>query len=321
MRVLFLYSNEKLASTRIRILNLIPYLSKKSIACTAIRYKEFEIKDAANYDMLVIQKKMVSMLDYWKLKKLKIPIVFDFDDAIFSRDKEKNGSYVSRSRQTKFNQTKKLADAFICGNKYLASFCPDGTNIVVAPSPVPHELAQKNYSRANQPIRIGWVGSASTLPMLERIDSELNDLQRSHPFELHIIADRNYAAKNSKLQIVNHRWEAETQEAIIAEFDIGIMPLQESPWTLGKCSYKLLQYMAASIPALGSNIGMNQEIIQHNKNGILVDDGDWAKALSELIMDPNKRKMLGTAGRKTILENHTYDVYTQKWYALIQKLL
>jgi len=38
------------------------------------------------------------------------------------------------------------------------------------------------------------------------------------------------------------KWKLETQEQEIAQFDIGIMPLHDTPWARGKCSYKLLQY-------------------------------------------------------------------------------
>jgi hypothetical protein len=41
------------------------------------------------------------------------------------------------------------------------------------------------------------------------------------------------------------------------------MPLAlDEPWSRGKCAYKLLQYMAAGVPAVGSDVGMNADLIE-----------------------------------------------------------
>jgi glycosyltransferase involved in cell wall biosynthesis len=41
------------------------------------------------------------------------------------------------------------------------------------------------------------------------------------------------------------------------------MPLTEDPWSRGKCGLKLIQYMACSLPVIGSRTEANSEIIAH----------------------------------------------------------
>jgi glycosyltransferase involved in cell wall biosynthesis len=43
---------------------------------------------------------------------------------------------------------------------------------------------------------------------------------------------------------------------------IGIMPLEDTAWARGKCSFKMLQYMSCGIPVVVSPVGMNLEILK-----------------------------------------------------------
>ena len=47
------------------------------------------------------------------------------------------------------------------------------------------------------------------------------------------------------------------------------MPLQDGEWERGKCSFKMLTYMAVGIPVVASSIGMNIEVMEHGNAGIL----------------------------------------------------
>ena len=293
-------------------MELIPYLEARGFSCESCCLDDVKFSSLNDYDLVIIQKKLLTLYNYLKLKQLKVPIVFDLDDAIFFRDKPKSGSYESSTRQSRFNNVSKLVQGFICGNDYLASFCPDDKAKIVVSSSVPHEVVQKDYTIVNQPPIIGWVGSQSTLPMLENILEDLYLTNQKFPFELHVIADKKLQSVYDNFKIVNHIWTKESQEKIIASFDIGIMPLEETPWNKGKCAYKLLQYMASSVVAAGSDIGMNSELIKDNFNGVLIKQGQWQEGLLKLLKSPSLRKSLAEQGRKTILENYTFDKTADK---------
>ncbi|MCK5679977.1 glycosyltransferase, partial [bacterium] len=65
-------------------------------------------------------------------------------------------------------------------------------------------------------------------------------------------------------------WSAANEVADIQNFDVGIMPLVEDPWTKGKCAFKLLQYMACGLPAVASTTAVTEKIIRPAENGLLV---------------------------------------------------
>ncbi|MGZ9928063.1 glycosyltransferase, partial [Escherichia coli] len=61
---------------------------------------------------------------------------------------------------------------------------------------------------------------------------------------------------------------------------MGLMPLPETEWALGKCGFKAIQYMALGIPAVVSGIGANKVIVPNGQAGYLcTTQDDWYTAL------------------------------------------
>ena len=40
----------------------------------------------------------------------------------------------------------------------------------------------------------------------------------------------------------------------LVEGDIGIAPTPNDPWAMGKCGFKIIQYMASALPAQSSSL-------------------------------------------------------------------
>ena len=91
------------------------------------------------------------------------------------------------------------------------------------------------------------------------------------------------------------------EEEIIQQMDIGIMPLIDGPWERGKCGYKLIQYMACSVPVIASSVGANIDIVQKSQSGLLADDVQaWQNSLIQLLDNPEERQKFGKSGRKAV---------------------
>jgi glycosyltransferase involved in cell wall biosynthesis len=84
------------------------------------------------------------------------------------------------------------------------------------------------------------------------------------------------------------------------------MPLENTFWELGKCSYKLIQYMGCGLPVVASAVGMNNEVIKEGKNGFLVnDENEWIEKLTELVSNKELRIEMGAMGRTTVIEKYS----------------
>ena len=75
--------------------------------------------------------------------------------------------------------------------------------------------------------------------------------------------------------------------------DIGLAPLPDNRFTRGKCAYKILQYMAAGLPAIASPVGANQQYIEMSNAGLLVSDKEqWVEKITTLVKDAELRSQM-----------------------------
>lgn len=228
---------------------------------------------------------------------LKGPLVFDVDDAIWST------GAVARAAATSLGRR---ARTVIAGNAYIAEwfsdFCGDVRVIPTGvdtdrflPSP-PREAA----GRAGR-FTLGWTGTASNLVYLEAIEDELAAFFRRHAdAELLVVADRPPRFRRLAAPRVRFlRWSPEVEADALASIDVGIMPLPDNRWTRGKCSYKMLQYMACAKPVVASPVGMNVELFARGSIGLPARAGEWAEAL-EHFRDRERGAACGTTGRQVV---------------------
>ena len=97
-------------------------------------------------------------------------------------------------------------------------------------------------------------------------------------------------------------WTQEKQVRQIQEMTIGIMPLLNSVESKGKCSYKMLLYMACGIPVVVSPVGMNAEVLQKGDVGFGASSIDeWVSALDDLIRNPENGRRMGDGTIERVL--------------------
>lgn len=106
-------------------------------------------------------------------------------------------------------------------------------------------------------------------------------------------------------------------EGLTLAFDVLLAPYQREVQIAGggetaswMSPLKLFSYMAAGKPILCSDLPVLREIIQHDRNGLLIvpdDAGAWLLALQELRADPDQRRRLGAQARLDFQERHTWQ--------------
>ena len=118
------------------------------------------------------------------------------------------------------------------------------------------------------------------------------------------------------------QWSKKNEVADLQGIDIGLYPLPQNDWVLGKSGLKALQYMAFGLPTVATNVGTTPKIIKNMENGILVDsEEDWVNALEKLIDDNELRKKLGENARRTVLEGYSTDVIGSKYLKILKSLI
>jgi glycosyltransferase involved in cell wall biosynthesis len=114
-------------------------------------------------------------------------------------------------------------------------------------------------------------------------------------------------------------WTEASEVAAIAECDIGVMPLFDSPWERGKCGYKLIQYMACGLPVVASSVGVNGQIVQEGISGFLADTAQaWVTVLAKLLADAALRQRMGHAGRLRVEQEYCLQVTGPRLVGLLR---
>lgn len=342
-RILFLLSGRDVPATRYRILPYLPYLKEAGFRChlafsfpqkyQGIRWIGWRASQFLKrlrftwallvaffrrYDIVYIEREILDAPNWSFEKKFRwlVPLmVLDVDDAIFLRYPDKFAAIAG------------MSDLIVAGNTNLVNkSLVYQNNVVLLPTSVELNDYSDNkvaHSADSQQLPIvGWIGTESNLDNLAAIIPALNSLYENEPFLLRIVTgshvDRSLF-ENCEFRTEFRMWNASNVSREIAGFTIGVMPLKDEEWQRYKCGFKLLQYMAAGVPAIASPVGVNAEIIDHGQNGLLAENlNDWTEMLTKLIRDDALRLRLSRSASDAIKKNYSISGNAPR---LIQSLI
>ena len=251
-------------------------------------------------------------------------VVLDVDDAIWldHRFGEAGGHRLAAlkgtSRKVRWLATR--ADVVIAGNDLLGDWLSRySSSVAVVPSLVEHREIAPRIHQPRDRLVVGWIGSASTAPLLERVVVPLRRLAAAVPdLEIEFLAVGGRAPAVPGLRVRSERWSEDREREFLRQADIGVMPLEDSEWFRGKCSYKALQYMAAGIPVVADDVGVSARVIGHEESGLIARGADqWVEHLVALARDPRLRARLGAAGRLRVQK----DFSVERWAPRLASLL
>jgi glycosyltransferase involved in cell wall biosynthesis len=289
------------------------------------RRMRFVIAIERGWDVIVLHRELLPVgppILERMLARKGIPIVYDFDDAIFLGDVSEAKRRLRWLRWGgKTGTICRLSAHVIVGNRYLKDYALKYTEHV---SVVPATIDTDSYTPKDsieirdQPV-IGWSGSRSTLKDLRPVEPALNALRRSLNFRLKVIGSESFSF--SGLEVESKNWSARSDIEDLKSFDIGIMPLSDNPWNRGKCGGKALQYMAVGVPTVVSPVGVNSEIVEDGKNGFIArSEQEWVEKLSLLISDEEVRKRFAKEGRRTVEERYSAKVHAPRMLGILERV-
>jgi glycosyltransferase involved in cell wall biosynthesis len=209
---------------------------------------------------------------------------------------------VRRVYGRRIDRLMKGARLVIAGNRYLAdrATAAGARRIEVIPTVVNLALypVKQMYSFDEKP-RIVWIGSPSTVQYLLELAEAFRALAKRQPLTLRVIGGGAITMPGVNVEVV--AWSADTEASAIAQCDVGIMPLRNTPWEQGKCAYKLIQYMACGLPTVASPIGANRDVVIEGETGFFADTAlAWVEKMELLLCDAALRMRLGRAGRARV---------------------
>lgn len=230
------------------------------------------------------------------------PFVLDYDDAVFHTYDRHRNPLLRRLFGCKIDRLMRAATLVVVGSAYLGerARAAGARRVEWLPTVVDHErYATGTHARPDDAtLRIGWIGTPATVGYLRPLAAALAELARRRRIVVHLIGA---TLEMPGVEVRAIPWSEDDEVRAIAELDVGLMPLPDTPWERGKCGYKLVQYMACGLPVVASPVGANRDIVDDGVDGFLAHGDDaWIDALCRLADDPALRHRMGQAGQAKV---------------------
>lgn len=341
MRVLFLISGRRTPASRFRVLQYVPELERLGIQCVIspahpakyesyrwlgwrlsqslrrwLRWLDVIAVRFRRYDVIFIERELfddaTSDLELRLIESARASVL-DVDDAIHLRYPEK------------FAAVAKGVTTVLAGNSLLEEAARAyNSNVVLLPTVVDTEryrAIERKKQPGDVPV-VGWTGTSSNLVYLQELSDVFRRVAVDRPFTMQVIVNDSREARELDLGVPTTiiPWNEVTELTGLADMDVGLMPLPDDPWCRHKCGLKLLQYLAAGIPAIASPVGVNAEIVEPGVNGLLARNAqEWDHSLRMLLSDGELRRQMRVAGRQKVEEAYSVRAMVPRLAAALRE--
>lgn len=294
-----------------------------------LAYYDLPIKDIHKVDFLYFQRLVFTpgtikarLNDMRKWKEQGKKIIIDYDDNYFDLEKT-NPVYNEYDEGTldRIKEIIKLADAITTTVKPLAElFSKFHHNVHVLPNFI--DVSTLSQRKADsKSLVVGWQGSVTHQEDLKIIRSVINELKSTVSFDFVL---SGYRPEGYFKKSTYRKWQDFSPELthydLFRDFDIGLCPLQNTPFNICRSDIKFVEYSSLGIPTIASDIVTYNTIRQGETGYLAHNQSDWRKYLIELINDDEKRKKIGKNAKDYVIKERTIQSNIWIWEELLGSL-
>jgi glycosyltransferase involved in cell wall biosynthesis len=307
----------------------LPGKSFKKMVYTILAYfKRFKIiLTLKKYDVIYVHLWVTPFgppVFEWLLTKIHKKIIYDIDDLVYLKaNKSKSNQLISfiKGRQKPIFLMKMANHVITCTphlDEFVRKYNLNTTDISSTINTDTYQVV-KNYKN-DHTLVLGWSGSHSTSKYLYLLKDVLIELNQDYPFKLMVMGDANFNIEGLDVEAL--AWREEIEISTLQRFDIGLYPLPDEQWVLGKSGLKALQYMALGLPVVATAIGANYRVITDNETGFLVNtEEEWLIALKQLIENEKLRESFGTKGRAKVETSYSIKATAPTYLKILNELI
>lgn len=282
-----------------------------------------EVKTDA--DLIIVQRPldptMTSMIK--QAKRQGIATIVEIDDD-FETVHPDNMAYPYMNQKTSNWRSVYAAcaeaDHVTVSTLALSKYAPHGRYTVLR-NAVPLSIFDTQPVTTDQPWpRIGWTGTVATHPHdLQVTKGRISRLLKDNGLGFNVIGDGDNVQRNLRLDrstpVHATGWVelSEFYHTVASTLDIGIVPLEISPFNQAKSALKGLEYAALGIPFVASPTREYELLALDGVGKIANTPGDWDKHIQRMIDRPEETARLGREYRDRIEAEHTYRVRAPEW--------
>jgi glycosyltransferase involved in cell wall biosynthesis len=261
-----------------------------------------------------------ALRDCYSAARLGLPVVFDSHRPIEDRGVKTREAFARLVRRKNFLRLVVISDAL--RQHYLDLFPALDDRIVVAPNSADTvELTfQRAAEKADGRLRVGYVGNLYPGKGMEII-AKLAPVCQWAEFNVIGGSEEDLEVWKRALRdvsnVIFHGYlpHSEATQASL-RFDVMVAPYQERVEGSGRgdragsmSPLKIFEYMSLAKPIVSSNLSVIQEVLQHERNALLVSPNsveEWAGALQRLRDAPSLGAELGQRAKQDFLRKYTW---------------
>ena len=202
------------------------------------------------------------------------------------------------------------ADRVVMGNDVLADWaaqhCGDVRVVPTCVEPTEYRT-RDSWDIADPPV-LGWIGSPATEHHLVDIAEALAEVHRRTGARLAMVSGAGDVPADLAAFTDKTVWTPRSVD-VIADWDVGLMPLRAGVYERAKCGYKLLQYAASGVPAVGSPVGVNRQMLDGMKGLQPTSMDEWVEALTGLLAESPEHRAARAAAGLQVASAYSYDAW------------
>lgn len=312
MRFLSLnFGDERCASSWFRIHAFRPALQAAGITVECVAADAFHQWDAlADYDGVIVQKKLLKASQLRRVRRRARRLIYDVDDAIWEPHHRRHHWLTRWRTNLRLRRIVRAADLCLAANEVLATHLRQwARRVAVFPMALDGREWQPHARAAAGPVRLGWSGAPGNLRYLEALEPVLARVRELQP-GVRLVVLCGARPRFTRLDFEHVPWQPGVEPATVAGFDVGLLPLEDTPFAAAKSPIKGLQYLACGIPVVATPLAATCELFAGNAAASFArTPAEWTEALLALSHDATVRQTRGQAGRA--LFEQRYALATQ----------
>jgi len=315
--VLF-YETEQTPSARFRIRQFESLYQDAQLTLTYVLKSDLGDEKSwsklSEADLIINQKGLMRKSYLNRLNSLGKPVIFEFDDAIWTRPGSPYSWWTQRRVNSRLKHTLQTSSGVSAASSHLADYARQfSKNVEVVPMALDTKLWCPSEESSEKFI-IGWNGSPHNLHHIEGWEKPLGAFLESCPSaELHILCGKK---PNWNIPYQHFPFGETDEIEFVKRLSVGLIPLDDHPYSAGKSPIKALQYLACGVPAVGKVLAGGKDFMTSETSIDVDSDDQLLTALTTLSQDHEKRTTMGKAARALVQEKHSLENSFKKMQSL-----
>jgi glycosyltransferase involved in cell wall biosynthesis len=258
-----------------------------------------------NIDVIAVQRFMgadgVELFTRWRPR---VTLVYETDDDMLHPDNASGLAHLhdEATRET-FRRCLRMAHMVTVSTPTLAEVLrPYNDNIRILPNFVHGDMLYIERPRRDR-LTVGWAGGMSHLLDWSTAAEPINDVLDTHPdVDFHFVGIDYSPLLRRACRYTPWRPDVWDYYAEL-DFDVGVVPLADTPFNRCKSHIKALEFMALGIPVVAADAPAYRELVIDGVTGYLVRTADeWRARLHDLLHDEAMRQEMGAKGKQVAAE-------------------